>query len=69
VPVEGARFAVHVPHASGQIGNPMSDRAIEDKFLANAAAVVGSERARQIAALVWRLETLGDARDLIKLCA
>jgi 2-methylcitrate dehydratase PrpD len=69
MPVDGAHFEVHVPHASGQIGNPMSDRAIEDKFLANAAAVVGSERARQIAALVWRLETLGDARDLIKLCA
>jgi hypothetical protein len=31
--------------------------------------VVSEERARQIAAMVWKLEGLGDVRDLIKLCA
>lgn len=68
VPVSGARIEAHIPHASGQISNPMSDRAIEGKFLANAGPVVGEARARQIAASVWKLETLGDVRDLIKLC-
>jgi 2-methylcitrate dehydratase PrpD len=69
VPVSGNRIEAHIPHASGQINNPMSDRAIENKFIANATPVVGEERARQIAAMVWKLEALGDVRDLIKLCA
>jgi 2-methylcitrate dehydratase PrpD len=69
VPVSGAELDVHIPHASGQIGNPMSDRAIESKFLANAVPVVGEENARQIAAMAWKLDALGDVRDLIKLCA
>ena len=69
VTASGERIEAHIPHASGQIGNPMSDRAIENKFFANTAPVVGAERARQIAATVWKLDTLGDVRDLIKLCA
>jgi 2-methylcitrate dehydratase PrpD len=69
VPLSGARLEAHVPHASGTVDNPMSDRAIEAKFLANAEPVVGAERARQIAAYAWELDRLNDARDLIKLCA
>jgi 2-methylcitrate dehydratase PrpD len=69
VTASGERIEVHIPHASGQVGNPMSDRAIENKFLANAAPVSGEERARQIAATVWKLDALGDVRDLIRLCA
>ena len=48
---------------SGTVDNPMSDRAIENKFLANAAPAVGDERARQIAATAWKLDKLGDVRD------
>ena len=69
VTASGERIEAHIPHASGQIGNPMSDRAIENKFFANTSQVVGADRARQIAATVWKLDTLGDVRDLIKLCA
>jgi 2-methylcitrate dehydratase PrpD len=69
VTAAGERIEAHIPHASGQIDNPMSDSAIENKFFANTAQVVGAERARQIAAMVWKLEALGDVRDLIKLCA
>ena len=54
---------------SGTVDNPMSDRAIENKFLANAAPVVGEERARQIAATAWKLDKLADVRTLIGLCA
>jgi len=59
----------HVAHASGTVDNPMSDRAIENKFLANAAPAVGDERARQIAATAWKLDKLTDVRELIGLCA
>ena len=69
VTVAGERIETHVAHASGTVDNPMSDRAIENKFLANAAPAVGDARARQIAATAWRLESLTDVRELIGLCA
>ncbi len=69
VTTSGERIEARVAHASGTVDNPMSDRAIENKFLANAAPVVGDERARQIAATAWRLDKLGDVRELIGLCA
>src|SRR5215813_12253522 len=65
----GERVEARVEHASGTIDNPMSDRAIEDKFMANAAPVIGEERARQVAAAAWRLEHLTDGRQLVDLCA
>ena len=65
----GERIEAHIPHASGQVGNPMSDQAMENKFFANGAPVVGAERARQIAATAWNLDKLDDVRELIKLCA
>lgn len=69
VTAAGERIEAQVAHASGTVDNPMSDRAIENKFLANAAPAVGDARARQIAAMVWRLETLRDVREVIGLCA
>ena len=69
VTTSGERLEAHIPHASGQVGNPMSDSAIENKFFANTSQVVGADRARLIAAMVWKLDNLGDVRDLIKLCA
>lgn len=69
VTADGERIEAHILHASGTVANPMSDAAIENKFFANATQVVGSERARQIAATVWKLDTLADAHDLINLCA
>ena len=67
--VAGEKIDVHIPHASGTVENPMSDAAIEGKFLANATPVVGAERARQIAATAWKLESLTDGRELVRLCA
>ncbi|MCC6890643.1 MAG: MmgE/PrpD family protein [Hyphomicrobiales bacterium] len=69
VSATGERIEINVPHASGTIDNPMSDAAIESKFMANAEPAVGEERARRIAATTWRLEQLADVRELIALCA
>jgi 2-methylcitrate dehydratase PrpD len=69
VTMTGERVEAQVTHASGTVDNPMSDRAIENKFLANATPVVGEERARQIAATAWTLDKLDDVRTLIALCA
>jgi 2-methylcitrate dehydratase PrpD len=69
VTTSGERIEVRIAHASGTVDNPMSDRAIENKFLANAAPAVGEERARQIAATAWKLDQFRDVRELIGLCA
>jgi 2-methylcitrate dehydratase PrpD len=65
----GERIETRIEHASGTVANPMSDRAIEDKFMANAAPVIGEERARQVTAAAWALDTLTDVRDVVKHCA
>jgi 2-methylcitrate dehydratase PrpD len=65
----GLRHEVHIAHASGTADNPMSDAAIEAKFLANATPVIGPERARRACALAWSLEKMPDTRELIALLA
>jgi 2-methylcitrate dehydratase PrpD len=59
------REVAHVPHASGTAANPMSDDALEAKFLANAVPVIGDARARQVCAFVNGLEQVSDMRALI----
>ena len=56
----GGRGEAHVPHASGTVDNPMSDAAIEAKFLANAVPVIGATHAEAVVDAVSRLETLPD---------
>ena len=65
----GRRHEAHVAHASGAAANPMSDAAIEAKFLANATPVIGADSAKRAAAQVWALDTLPDLRPLIALLA
>jgi 2-methylcitrate dehydratase PrpD len=65
----GRRHEIHVAHASGTADNPMSDAAIEAKFLANAVPVIGRERAERVRAFVLSLEQQPDIRDLVALLA
>jgi len=65
----GRRHELHIAHASGTADNPMSDAAIEAKFLANATPVIGRERAERARAFVLSLEKQPDVRDLIALLA
>ena len=65
----GKRHEVHIPHAAGTAANPMSDAAIEAKFLANATPAIGAERAGRARDLVWALEKQPDMRELIALLA
>jgi 2-methylcitrate dehydratase PrpD len=65
----GRRHEIHVMHASGTADNPMSNTAIEAKFLANAEPVIGRERAERARAFVLSLETQPDIRELIALLA
>ncbi len=63
------REEVHIAHASGAVDNPMSDAAITAKFLANSNRVLGTDRARRVADLVWSLEKTTDVRELLALLA
>jgi 2-methylcitrate dehydratase PrpD len=65
----GKRHEVYIPHASGTAANPMSDAAIAAKFLANAAPVIGAERAQRACDWVGSLERQTDMRELIALIA
>jgi 2-methylcitrate dehydratase PrpD len=65
----GVRHEAHVAHASGTADNPMSDAAIEAKFLANATPAIGPERARRTCERVWSLEKIPDVGELIALLA
>ena len=69
VTAAGKRHEAHIAHASGTADNPMSDTAIEAKFMANAAPVIGRERAEQARDFVLALETQPDMRALIALLA
>ncbi len=63
------RHEIHIPHASGTAANPMSDAAIEAKFLANATPVIGAGCAERARDLVWSLDKQPDVRHLIALLA
>ncbi|MGG5818569.1 MmgE/PrpD family protein [Falsiroseomonas sp. HW251] len=68
IAIDGRRFEAPVAHASGTVDNPMSDAALERKFLGNAAIARDEARARAIADRIWSLEEVTDMRDLVALC-
>jgi 2-methylcitrate dehydratase PrpD len=66
VVVKGGKvFETKVEHATGTADNPMSDDAIEKKFLANADGAVDAAKAADIVASAWRFDALEDVRDFI----
>jgi 2-methylcitrate dehydratase PrpD len=68
VACDGRRYEAPVGYASGTAENPLSDAALERKFVGNATQVMGEDRARAIARHAWTLDELADVRDLIALC-
>jgi 2-methylcitrate dehydratase PrpD len=67
--VSGERHEVSTQHATGTVGNPMSDEDIAAKFTANAEPVIGAKRAAELRDLVWRLDALPDLNALFQSCA
>lgn len=60
---------VHVEHATGTVDNPMSDEALQTKFMANATPALGEAAAREVSDMVWALDRMSDVRELIGACA
>jgi hypothetical protein len=46
----------------------MSDQDLIEKFLANAAPVIGMERAQEAQKMIWNIEHEQDMEKLILLC-
>jgi 2-methylcitrate dehydratase PrpD len=65
----GQRHEIHIAHASGTADNPMSDAAIEAKFMANASPVIGRERAERGRDFVNSLEKQPNVAELAALLA
>jgi 2-methylcitrate dehydratase PrpD len=65
----GREYNAFVEHQSGTKNNPMSDAAIEKKFMTHAVEIIGDASAKKAAQLIWKFEALDDARELLALCA
>lgn len=64
---DGTRFTRHVEHAVGNIGQPMSDAQIEDKFRDLADRVLPRGRSGKIIEKCRAFEQLADSRELLDL--
>lgn len=65
----GKEYHAFVEHQSGTKDNPMSDAAVEKKFMTHAVPVIGEEASTNAARLIWKFEQLDDVRELLALCA
>jgi 2-methylcitrate dehydratase PrpD len=63
---DGRRLEQHVEHAVGSIKNPMSDAALEGKFLDLADGVLPAAQARKLLDLCGKIETLKSAAEIAR---
>lgn len=61
------RHEAHVVHASGTADNPMSDAALEAKFIANATPVIGRDRTERARDFVLSFEARPNVAELTAL--
>lgn len=64
----GKQHVKHIEHATGTVANPMSDAALQEKFMGNATSVITEAQARKIAAMSWELDSLKDIGTLVRAC-
>lgn len=57
---DGRRFAAEVRPHVGSAGRPLSDEQLTAKFLAQTEDMLGSERAKELAAICWKLGQVSD---------
>ena len=66
---DGRTVETHIEHATGSPGNPMADEALEAKYRAIAAPVIGEERAEKLLAAAWALDGAPGVGELASLMA
>lgn len=62
----GERIHKHIDHAVGNLGRPMTDRELEEKFLDQAQAVLPASQVRELIALCWKIGELSDMRRFVE---
>ena len=65
----GTKFDSEIAHAIGTAANPMSDAALSEKFLGNAAPILGESRAKALVNRIWAFETLSDIGEIVRASA
>jgi 2-methylcitrate dehydratase PrpD len=62
-------FHSSIDHATGTTDNPMSDAALEQKFLTNAGAALPAGQTLELRDTLWELDTVEDMRTIPVLCS
>jgi 2-methylcitrate dehydratase len=63
----GGKYQAQVDHAKGSPQNPMSDKEIEAKFLANSGKVIDSKRQQEIVDQTWAFDEVNDLKGYMQL--
>jgi len=58
------RLSFHAPTRKGDPDNPLSDDEISEKFMELAGPVIGSSEARDLLAVLWRIQSFDDLAAL-----
>jgi 2-methylcitrate dehydratase PrpD len=61
----GQRINQNVDHAIGNLGRPMTDRELEEKFRDQASLVLPAQQVSELIALCWKTGELADVSQLI----
>ena len=64
----GKRFSTYVEIPKGDPRNPPTDKELESKFRSLAPAALPMPKIDRLIKTIWRLEKLGNVRELIRLC-
>jgi hypothetical protein len=58
---DGSRLTKHIERAIGSRERPLTNEQLETKFVNQASIVIGEARTRELLALAWRIDDLGEA--------
>jgi len=58
---------VQVAHAIGSLENPMSDQALESKFMNLSEPILGKQQTQELIKACWNLGKASDLKSLLKL--
>ena len=67
VTVDGREFEHYMPEPYGAASNPLTDAALEEKFLGLAAPVLGAARARAALDALWTIDTRANVAEVAAL--
>ena len=63
---DGKRLTKRVDYPLGHAKNPLKDSQVEEKFNVLVDPMLGSDRARKIVDIVWKLDGAGNVDELIR---